>query len=179
MFQCGPADGISDVWALLHAWKLLACNNWLFPAVLHWPLWPKDCPLHIHFPPSICTSGFPVFWEQQIPQISQSWWYGVIQTLSWSFKNWIKEICCFPSPKCLGRHLYVKFVFFCTNSKVILYLWSRAWNLRRNLGGSTRTPHREDSRSISGDWKVFVASTSPSVERKSSIWGLGLKIKVS
>lgn len=66
-----------------------------------------------------------------------------------------------------------------TNSEVIMYLWSRASKLRRSLGGNTRTHHRERGWNASRICRVFIASTSPSVERKSSIRDLGSNIKVS
>lgn len=85
--------------------KLLA-----FPSFPSLPLWLQDCPLHVNSLPSICTSGFPVFWECQRPQLSKSSGYGVIQICTWRFQKWIKEISFFPSSKCLWRYLH--FIFF-------------------------------------------------------------------
>ena len=139
----------------------------------------QDCPLHVNSLPSICTSGFPVLWEHQRPQLSNSSGCGVIEICTWSFQKWMKGICFFSSSKYLWRYLHSTFFFFCTNSKVILYLWAGAWKLRRSPGWSTGTPHRACSWSISGGWRTFIVSLPLSVERKWSIWSLELKIKVS
>lgn len=150
-----------------------------FPSFPSLPLRLQDCPLHVNSLPSICTSGFLVFWERQRPQLSKSSGYGVFRYAPEGFRNGLRRSPFSHLPNAYGDTYVLYFFFFCTNSKVFLYMWAGAWKLGRSPRWSTGTPHGAHSRSISRGRRAFVISLPLLVEGKWSIWSLGLKIKVS
>lgn len=84
-----------------------------------------------------------------------------------TFRNGLRRPAFSHLPNACGDILQV--FFFCTTSKITLYLWAGVGKLRRSPGQHTRTPRRAHSSRTSGSGRLFPVSLSPSAEGKRSI----------
>ena len=139
-----------------------------FPCFPSLPLWLQDCPLH-----SLPIIALQVFMfsgntkgHSSTKSVGMEWFEYAPEV----FRNGLRRSAFSHLPNAYGD-IYIS--HFSSSAQM-----ARSF-CRRSPGRSTGTPHRTHSQSISGGRRAFIVSLSPLVERKWSIWSLGLKIKVS